>query len=277
MKDWINYIGLLIGLLLGIIGLIFTLRSRHGRPVWKYQSLVLVEGDLGLGSEGVQILCDGVAVSRLTKTYIVFWNHGESTIYGDKVLEPIQCLFSEETQILKATLLARSRKSNLLDVEPSPPRSNRLLFTFHHLDQGHGGKIAVLHTGPPDEPRFTGEIAEVPRGIESLGKINRGISDKTLIVNRSEVERLRRTKKYFGRSFEIPKYLYPFWNIAWGIVTFGLAIGLVWLIGLASKTSLGSIFLLVLMLPLYLWIIVDSWRRWKQRVVRIPEELRVDF
>jgi hypothetical protein len=170
MKDLINYGGLIVGLVLASVSLVYTFRPRprHARPVWKYQSMQLIEGDLGLTSEGVQVLCDGVAVPRLTKTDIVFWNHGENTIWAKHVQEPIQCWFSEDTQVIKVIPLAGFGDSSRLKVNVNPPRSNRLLLEFHYLDQGHGGKIAVLHTGLLQEPKFTGVIAEVPRGIQAL-------------------------------------------------------------------------------------------------------------
>jgi len=170
-----------IGGLLGIGGLIFGyvtyVRSRRRT---KMAYVHLGEHLLGSASDTlpplIDVLYDGVAIPRLTKSLVIIWNNGENTIAGADIVvkDPLRLQVGTDGEILSVSLLKTSRAVNDIRIAyAESTAANEAMLTFDFLDANDGVVVELLHTSTDRKPRISGTLRGLPQGFSNLGQFTR--------------------------------------------------------------------------------------------------------
>lgn len=167
--------------LLGIGGLIFGyvsyVRSRR-RTKMAYVHL----GEHLLGSTAdslpplIDVLYDGIAIPRLTKTLVIIWNNGENTIDGADIVpkDPLRLQVGADGEILSVSLLKTSRAvTDIRIAYAESTEANEALLEFDFLDANDGVVVEILHTSTDRQPRISGTVRGLPTGFTNLGQFTR--------------------------------------------------------------------------------------------------------
>lgn len=167
--------------LLGIGGLIFGyvsyVRSRR-RTKMAYVHL----GEHLLGSTAdslpplIDVLYDGIAIPRLTKTLVIIWNNGENTIDGADIVpkDPLRLQVGADGEILSVSLLKTSRAVTDIRIDyAESTEANEALLKFDFLDANDGVVVEILHTSTDRKPRISGTLRGLPKGFTNLGQFTR--------------------------------------------------------------------------------------------------------
>jgi len=168
-----GWVGSLIGIIGIVIGYILYRASLIGpRPVFQYRSINLIEKEKQALPSDVEIFFRGKKVSRLTKTYIIFWNSGKSTLYGKDIVDddPLRFSFGKDAEILMARILKITKKMNKFEARINPKSPNEVIINFDYLDPNDGAVIEILHTSIQRTPECKGTIRGVPKGILNWGR-----------------------------------------------------------------------------------------------------------
>ena len=154
--DWL---GLVIGVVGIFLAVLFWLRPPGPKPACQFYSLPILEADNPLTREGISILYDDRPVSRLTKTYISFWNAGLTTLDGEAIVsdDPIRWSFEEGSEVLRVRPLKRYEANKFVATE-DPHRPNSVICSFNYLNRRQGALFEVLHTSSKGTPRVSGSI-----------------------------------------------------------------------------------------------------------------------
>jgi len=169
-----GWVGSLIGIIGIVIGYILYRASLIGpRPVFQYRSLNLIEKEKQALPSDVEIFFRGKKVSRLTKTYIIFWNSGKSTLYGKDIVDddPLRFSFGKDAEILRARIPKITKKMNKFEARINPKSPNEVIINFDYLDPNDGAVIEILHTSIQRTPECKGTIRGVPKGILNWGRL----------------------------------------------------------------------------------------------------------
>ena len=162
-----------IGVSIGIVGIVLTIKSQSRSSLsYQFQSLELIVKSKRILSKGIEILFDGKPVKSLTKTYIVLWNSGKKTIYGDSIVsdDPLRIEFDKNAQVLQTRIIKLNRKVNKFEVKIRKKSTNIIDYNFDYLDPGDGVTVEILHTYKKNCFKIRGTIKELPNGIKNLGK-----------------------------------------------------------------------------------------------------------
>jgi len=174
-QGWVGSLIGIVGLLIGIISIVIAYRvSRIGpRPVFQYRSINLIEKEKQALPSDVEIFFGGKKVSRLTKTYIIFWNSGKSTLYGKDIVDdnPLRFSFGKDAEILRARIPKITKKMNKFEARINPKSPNEVIINFDYLDPNDGAVIEILHTSIQRTPECKGTIRGVPNGILNWGRL----------------------------------------------------------------------------------------------------------
>ena len=169
-----GWVGSLIGIISIVIAYILYRASRIGpRPVFQYRSINLIEKEKQALPSDVEIFFRGKKVSRLTKTYIIFWNSGKSTLYGKDIVDddPLRFSFGKDAEILRARIPKITKKMNKFEARINPKSPNEVIINFDYLDPNDGAVIEILHTSIQRTPECKGTIRGVPKGILNWGRL----------------------------------------------------------------------------------------------------------
>ncbi|GGA05100.1 hypothetical protein GCM10008018_58880 [Paenibacillus marchantiophytorum] len=174
--DFINqgWIGSFIGALSIIFSIVFYKFTRVKNQVSYKTSFIRLIGKRKSLSDDVDILYKGISVPRLTKSHIVLWNSGTTTVNGNDIIKDdrLRLEFSEGTQILRANIIKENRRINKLSVQSDVDCSNIVNLNFDFLDPNDGAVIELLHTDQKKYPLIKGTIKGIPKGIIDRGRIN---------------------------------------------------------------------------------------------------------
>jgi len=174
-QGWVGSLIGIVGLLIGIISIVIAYRvSRIGpRPVFQYRSINLIEKEKQALPSDVEIFFRGKKVSRLTKTYIIFWNSGKSTLYGKDIVDddPLRFSFGKDAEVLRARIPKITKKMNKFEARINPMSPNEVIINFDYLDPNDGAVIEILHTSIQRTPECKGTIRGVPKGILNWGRL----------------------------------------------------------------------------------------------------------
>jgi len=135
--------------------------------------LRIIEKDEKALRDKLEILFEGKSITRLTATYIIFWNAGKATLYGKDITfaDPLRLKFSENTEVLRVRVLKVSRTTNEFIAKINSSSQNEVIFSFDYLDPGDGATIEILHTARERYPKVQGTIRSIPKGVLDWGLI----------------------------------------------------------------------------------------------------------
>lgn len=121
----------LLGLIVGIVGLVFYMKSKIGtRPKCYMRTTPLIgESEQELPPE-VNILFGANCVPRVSLTHLYFWNDGQETVNGSQILkdDPVRFSFSDSHEILKAHVAKVTRSVNKINVTVPSEKKMKLYY-----------------------------------------------------------------------------------------------------------------------------------------------------
>lgn len=167
-----GWVGSVIGLVGIPIGYLIARHVRHkGNPCYQQSAHVLLGGgEDDLPSE-VVIKYDGDDVKKLTRTSIIFWNHGTEMLNGEDIVQsdPLRLEFSDGVKILSAKIIKKTKVSNDFKLINKEGKENVLYLSYAYLDSKDGVSIEMLHDSPEKYPSFNGVIKGLPKGVFNFG------------------------------------------------------------------------------------------------------------
>lgn len=169
VKEWG---GLLVGVLSIVVALfIYAASKRRAQLAYRVENLRLIDKADSLLPDEVSILFKGVEVPRLTKTTIVLWNRGNTTISGTEIVEhdPLRTIFPEGTEILSANVIRITRDVIRFNVDDCQLPEPNLYYKFGFLDPGDGATVEVIHTATDVPIEVEGTVKGMSRGVSYLG------------------------------------------------------------------------------------------------------------
>jgi hypothetical protein len=174
MENVLNFIGLgWVGSILGIVGIALSIwfyfkSQQKADPVAVIESMRLVGGPHQSLPNQIEILYEGKPVPRVTKSVVRIWNAGNVTLDGKDVVptEPIRLVTDENSEILSASILLRTRKVNGANVTLGQDKRNCATVSFDFLDPADGFVIELLHTSDEHNPNIEGVIKGISEGIK---------------------------------------------------------------------------------------------------------------
>jgi hypothetical protein len=163
-----EWVGLVVGVIGLLVGVLSVIRPLGPRPGYQYYSLPILEADNLLVPEGIRILYDDRPISRLTKTYISFWNVGPM-LDGQAIVteDPIRWSFEPECEVLRVRILKEKNKANKFRAEDDARNPNSVVCSFDYLNNKQGALFEVLHTSTKGIPIVSGSIRGVSSKIRS--------------------------------------------------------------------------------------------------------------
>jgi len=160
-----------------ILAYIFYVRGKSTpRLVYQERSVRLIGGDDPALPEDVTVTFAGVEVPRLSKSVVVLWNAGNTTIRGSEIVErqPLRIAvgaIDEGARVLEARVTQVRRKVNAISAALDPADAQLVRLTFDYLDSGDGARIEVLHTSRFPVALVIGSIRGVPKGCLDWGQL----------------------------------------------------------------------------------------------------------
>lgn len=167
-----------VGLLAGIVLTVVTFLVARRRTT-RVGYVHLGEHLLGSASDalpsGIVVQYDGLSISRLTKSVLIFWNSGESTVLGADIVDkdPLRFCVGADGQILSISLLKAGRPVNDFALLSPRKEMNEAEFTFNFLDANDGVVVEILHTSTDRQPRIKGTLRGLPQGFRNFGQFTR--------------------------------------------------------------------------------------------------------
>ncbi len=192
-QGWVGSVINLLSVVLGIAAIIVTYvlyrRSLVGPRLAYHQRFDrMIDGSKPLLLKQAEIYFAGQEVQRLTKTLLVIWNYGTSTVHGSSVVsnDPIRFVFPQNALVLKPRVVTATRAANKLTVALRPGSPNEVICEFDYLDAKDGAVIEVFHTGNKETAAVLGSVRGIPTGLKDLSGAehlrNLGLNPKIIVA-----------------------------------------------------------------------------------------------
>jgi hypothetical protein len=202
-----NLIGVsigIIGIVLGIIGIALTIKSRVSASLsYQTRSLEIIEKSKQILPKEITITFGDKIVQRLTKTEVILWNSGRTTLHGIDIVaeDPLRLEFSKDAQILQTRIIKSNRDTNKFTSIIRVNSPNIVDFSFDYLEPGDGAVVEILHTDKELYPKIQGTIRGLRKGAKYSGYIPSYSGSRTI----SKYKLLRRfyTVIFFFLSIDI--------------------------------------------------------------------------
>ncbi|WP_164699521.1 hypothetical protein [Pseudomonas sp. BRG-100] len=167
-----------VGLVVGLVATVVTYlmaRRRTTRVGYVHQGEHLLGSASDALPSGIVVQYDGLSIPRLTKSVLIIWNSGESTVLGSDIVDkdPLRFCVGADGQILSISVLKVGRQVN--DFAFTSPRKemSEAEFTFNFLDADDGVVVEILHTSTDRQPRIKGTLRGLPQGFRNFGQFTR--------------------------------------------------------------------------------------------------------
>lgn len=180
-QSWLGTLFGLIGVVLAAWGIISVRRSKIGPlPVYETRSVRLISKEEKDIPDEVEISFGNKTVPRLTRSFVIFWNDGTSTIDGENIVrdDRLRLELEDKEEILKSSIIKRTREANKVRSTIDATNPNVATIDFEYLDAGDGVVIELLHTSTKRHPIIAGTIKGVPNGIRVLSNIGKPFNVK---------------------------------------------------------------------------------------------------
>jgi len=170
----VEFIVALLGILIGIVGLVWARRFRvNPRMVYQKHDFFVIGQPAASPLGDIKILFNGTVVPRLVVTQLGVWNAGNTTVRrGDIVAsDPLAVSVKDGVSILGSTRLSLTREVNDFQMRLSEDDRSHALLEFDYLDAGDGAVFQIIHTGGINNVKVTGSLRGIPRGLEDWGDL----------------------------------------------------------------------------------------------------------
>ncbi|QKF73011.1 hypothetical protein AFAEC_0836 [Aliarcobacter faecis] len=167
-----GWVGIIIGIVMSF--LLYKISIRKTIPAYQIHFLEIIRKNKLELSKDIKILYNDKAVDNLTKIEIVFWNEGKDTLKKENIVSKdlLRFEFSEDTIILNAQIISKTREINQSFIKISEDNQNIAYFGFDYLDNHDGMIFEIIHTGENVYPTIKGSIKGIPEGIQNYGNFN---------------------------------------------------------------------------------------------------------
>lgn len=162
---WVGILVGLIGLTVGILGIVMTVRSRRRCHVTTISEDFALIGADAVYPDEIEVRYRGVQVPKVTASIVWIWNSGNTTVRRTDIVpdDPLRFQFSGD--VLNVAVRTVTRDVIGISALTSPKRST-VLVTFEFLDPRDGAILEVLHDGGIESPKSLGTIIGLPEGLD---------------------------------------------------------------------------------------------------------------
>jgi hypothetical protein len=109
--------------------------------------------------------------SILRRCSVALWNVGRRTVRARDIDDSDPLRVEIPSSVIVGTLKRASVRSPV-DISAKKVSNHSVLLTFKFLDQGDGGIIDIIYTGPDDAvPELRGTIEGLPKGVVTAGQL----------------------------------------------------------------------------------------------------------
>lgn len=175
MKEFINqnWFSIVLALAGITVSYIFYKKSiKKAIPAYQHSEYTILDLKDKIGIDNINLFFGKKEIERLIKTNIVFWNDGNSTIYGDDISnkDKLKIKFkATEGKVLSAKIIKSTREVNEFKINQQTNENDSVYLGFDFLDQNDGVIIEVLHTFSKNNFEIYGTIIGIPEGIKNYG------------------------------------------------------------------------------------------------------------
>jgi hypothetical protein len=176
------------GAVFGVVGIVlswifYRLGRRIKEPCWSIIGFNIIDETVSQ-VDGINITYMGHPVRALSRSELLFWNNGNTTISNEDVVtgNPFRIVVPSDTTIFRVELSEVNDQYAGLSVD-FIAHTERVSISFDHLKPGKGGIITVLHNSAHSmRPAITGELKDGNRLKEmdfmKLVPVYRGLPDR---------------------------------------------------------------------------------------------------
>jgi len=174
--DYFNtpWVATVVGLIGVVLAIFFFIRGRVIRRL-AYQATGsnLIGGQHAELPVDVAVVYKGVPVPRVTKTTLIIWNAGNTTLDGRDIVstDPLRIALEKDCKILDIQVVKRSRGVTGILASSDDRFPASVLVTCDFLDSGDGARMEVLHTGDSGLAVVVGTVKGLRKGCVSFGSI----------------------------------------------------------------------------------------------------------
>lgn len=158
-----------VGATIAVMGIaatfaVYYLTKKEKKPCWSAESTAVLtpRGDL---LADLEVTYRQDPITRLSITWVVFWNAGREAILTQDVarLNPlrIEVAESETVRLLDAVLMASSRPGCGFSI-PAGGNSNARFIRFEFVNRGDWCLVQVVHTGLENDVSVVGDLVNAP-------------------------------------------------------------------------------------------------------------------
>jgi uncharacterized membrane protein YbaN (DUF454 family) len=164
-----------VSVVIGVVGIVLAFvlyrRSLVQQKLSYVRSSIQLTGLNSQFSPDLKIFFKGRELELVTKSIVTFWNSGNATIEGGKIVatSPLRIVTSEGSEILDAAVSTATREANRFTVKLRDNLPNELECSFDYLDPNDGVIVSVLHTGNW-RVNVVGDIQGIPSGPSDAGE-----------------------------------------------------------------------------------------------------------
>ncbi len=166
----------MVGTVLGLIGVglavYFYVKAKQvSRIALQSEDIAIVGSSTSAFDDQLEIRFGGEIVQRVTKTRVIVWNSGNTTIEGDKIAnsDPLRASVAENNRILRVELIKQSRPVNNVRFTT---KDNDALVDFDFFDQNDGFVVEIIHSGTRRELKWLGTVRGIPEGFSTFSSNN---------------------------------------------------------------------------------------------------------
>ncbi|MCH4892998.1 hypothetical protein GO308_07750 [Sphingomonas sp. SFZ2018-12] len=166
----------LVGTALGFIGVTlavyFYFKSKQvARLALQSEEIAVVGSATSAFDQHLEVRFEGELVQRVTKTRVIIWNSGNTTIEGSRITEvdPLRAVVDAGSQILRVELVRQTRPVNGVKFTID---ERQVLFSFDFFDPNDGFVVEFIHSGTRGELEWFGTIRGIPTGLSTFNSRN---------------------------------------------------------------------------------------------------------
>lgn len=164
-----NWLGVAIGIIGLLAAYIFYRRSLIRSKISFIRNSLFVIGQHSEFPSELEVFYRGKKVPLVTKSKVIIWNAGNSTISGAQIVEtdPLRIELAKGCEVLDVEIERTTRKTNAFHVAVLPECANVIRCHFDYLEPQDGAVIRVIHTA--SDIVVKGTLRGIPKGLSNLG------------------------------------------------------------------------------------------------------------
>lgn len=173
-ENWFGILSVVLGI---IVSYYFYRKSLlKALPAYQTKSIRIIDIQDKINIDNVEIKYNNKQITRLSKSFLVFWNNGNKTIEGKDIVdeEKLRIVFDntdKDGEILSCKVIKVTRKINNFTITQNKQKSNEAIIDFTYLDARDGAVVEILHSFKNPNITINGAIKGIPSGVKYYGQV----------------------------------------------------------------------------------------------------------